>query len=559
MPSVKKVLFFKKVAIILSILWTMITYVFFVYQIHTEQRHIKNEVITNAKDITRQAEYIIRWAFDQKAKHQVKQAKLELKTDFSLRDLIYKMSAERGAVTVIEGNYLEDDFTNLNKQVKNTLQKMQKTKTEQFAFYLDDNKKYIFFAKPLLDDGTCSKCHVHDDKKKGDLLGNVNLKMQIPSFEDYKKDSYLFITIMYSSTWLFGLGIIWFIRHRNKIFYEKSVRSYEESIYALVDMMERRDSYTAGHSKRVATYAAMIADEYGCSDEEVDKIYRAGMLHDIGKVEIPDALLLKPDKLDDDEYDLIKTHAKFGYELLLREPFSELSSIVLHHHERYDGRGYPYGLKGEEIPFLSAIISVADAFDAMTTNRAYRESFSIQKALQILEEESGKQFNPKIIVVALKALKNVKSPEDTTQMPKNPLEEMRFSYYFKDQLTNCYNSSYLKFLLTHKQAHEKICVYHVNCKNFTKYNKQHGWNRGNILLKEIANAFKQNYKDTIVIRVFGDNFFLVTLEKHLTLNERLLDPLVDGKNINIEYKHMDLGSANIHTVEDLEDKLLQND
>jgi putative nucleotidyltransferase with HDIG domain len=558
MPSTKKVLFFKKVAVVLSILWTMITYIFFVYQLHTEQKHIRNEVIMNARDIARQSEYIILWAFNQKAKHKAKQAKLELKTDFSLRNLIYKMSAERGAKTVIEGNYLQDDLVNLNEKIKNTIKKMQRTKQDQFVLYTAENQKEIFYIKPLLNDGSCSKCHVHDDKEKGDLLGNVNLKMSIPTFKDYKADSYFFIIAMYLSTWFFGLGVIWFIRYKNKLFYEKSVRSYEESIYALVDMMERRDSYTAGHSKRVANYASMIADAYGCSDDDVDKIYRAGMLHDIGKVEIPDALLLKPDKLDNDEYELIKTHSKFGYELLSREPFIELSSIVLHHHERYDGNGYPYGLKKDEIPLLSQIICVADAFDAMTTNRAYRESYSVQKALEILREESGKQFNPTIVRVALKALKNVQSPEDTTQMPRNPLEEMRFSYYFKDQLTNCYNSSYLKFLLTHKQAHSKICVYHVNCKNFTNYNKKYGWHNGNLLLKNIAYSLKDRYKDSILIRTFGDNFFLITLGEHLEIDENILDPILEGKNMDVVYRHMDLSGKNIRTVEDLEDKILQN-
>ena len=115
-------------------------------------------------------------------------------------------------------------------------------------------------------------------------------------------------------------------------------------MYGLIDMMEKRDSYTAGHSQRVAEYSRLIVLASGGSHDDADFVYKAGMLHDIGKIEIPDAILLKPDKLNETEYALIKRHSTASYELLCREPFSSLANIVLHHHERYDGKGYRHNL-----------------------------------------------------------------------------------------------------------------------------------------------------------------------------------------------------------------------
>ena len=557
MPSSSKILFFKKVAILLSIVWSVIVFIFFIYQLHSEQNHIVTQTITNAKDMAKQSEYLINWAFEERIKQGNQKAKSDLKTDFSLRDLIYKMNEERGARSVVEGNYLEDDFANTDENIKNAILEMQTTLKDSFAFYTNKNETYLFYIKPLLDDGTCSRCHIHDDKKPGDLLGNVNLKLKIPTFREYNPQSFNFILFTYLFTWLIGLAIIWWIRYKNKLFYDHSVRSYEESIYALVDMMERRDSYTAGHSIRVAYYASLIADYYGCSDNDIDKIYQAGMLHDIGKIEIPDALLLKPDKLNALEYELIKTHAKFGYELLCKEPFSELSTIVLHHHERYDGNGYPYGLSGEQIPLLSQIIAVADAFDAMTTNRAYRQSYSLQEALVVIQAESGKQFSPKIVSVALEVLKDISLPQNTTQMPKNALEEMRFSYYFKDQLTDSYNSSYLRFLFAHQKDYEKLCLNHIRCKNFTSYNRRYGWSSGNILLRTIVDTLKASYPNAIIVRVFGDNFLVIHLSEHVVINTANLELLLHDKGIALEHKHLDILAENIKDFDDLEEKILK--
>jgi HD-GYP domain-containing protein (c-di-GMP phosphodiesterase class II) len=559
MPTSNRILFFNKIAIILTILWTSITYIFFAYQINSEQNHILNRTISNAKDIAQQSEELIHWAFDQKLKEKQQKTRLELKTDFSLRDLIYKMSEKRGAKVVIEGNYQEYDFKKLEPSIVAVIKNMQKHKKEYYTLFDKSEQSYLFYAKPLLDDGTCSRCHIHDDQKAGDILGNVNLKMKVPTFYEYNHSGFMFLFVAYTITWLIGLVVIWWSRHKNRSFFDQRVKSYEESIYALVDMMEKRDSYTAGHSKRVAYYASLIASKLDCSKDDVALIFQAGMLHDIGKIEIPDALLLKPSSLNQDEYELIKTHSQFGYELLCKEPFKNLSVIVLHHHERYDGTGYPYGLKGDQIPFLAQIISLADAFDTMTTNRIYRQSFSIEEALQRIEKESGTQFNPRIVSCARDVLSTVIIPENTTQMPKNLLEEMRFSYHFKDQLTGCYNVNYLQFIFTHMNEYETICIYHLNCVNFTGYNKTFGWKNGDILLKHIVNTFAQKYKDAIIVRAFGDNFFIINFNKHIEINNEILESVVCTNKLKIAWRHVDLKDEKIRSIEELEEKISKCD
>jgi putative nucleotidyltransferase with HDIG domain len=150
-------------------------------------------------------------------------------------------------------------------------------------------------------------------------------------------------------------------------------QNYEKTLYSMVEIIEDRDTYTAGHSARVARYSKLIAQEMGYSEKDCTRLYQAAMLHDVGKVATPDAVLLNPKQLNDIEYKLVQEHVMVGYKLLSNVPmFSSLADIVYSHHERYDGTGYPRGLKGNEIMPLARIIIVADAFDAMTTNRIYK-------------------------------------------------------------------------------------------------------------------------------------------------------------------------------------------
>ena len=333
---------------------------------------------------------------------------------------------------------------------------------------------------------------------------------------------------------------------------------YEESMYALIDMVEKRDSYTAGHSQRVAEYSKLLVLAMGYNSDEADFIYKAGMLHDIGKIEIPDAILLKPDKLSEVEYSLIKRHSTASYELLCREPFTMLSTIVLHHHERYDGGGYPSGLKADQIPFFSQVITVADAFDAMTTNRSYRKGLSRNEALVRLREERGKQFNPLIVDIAQEVFAEVKLQDNTTQMPKDLLEEMRFSYYFRDQLTGFYNINYLKYIFAHVNDHQLTLaqIDHLNCTNFSSFNKKHGWKKGDAFLHRIAETIQTCYKDAIIIRAYSDNFLILHLQPTEALNYEPIDQLMHENGLVMLYQQLVLEGNEVLSLEMLEDKLL---
>lgn len=153
-----------------------------------------------------------------------------------------------------------------------------------------------------------------------------------------------------------------------------------------------------GHGIRVASYAGSIAETFGYHEEQIREIELAGMLHDIGKLSIPSCILNKKCPLTYEEYLTIQNHPVQTYEILqCMKGFQHISVITLHHHERYDGFGYPVGLKGERIPFESQIISIADAFDAMTSDRPYRKALSVSHAISLIKEESGKQFHSGLV------------------------------------------------------------------------------------------------------------------------------------------------------------------
>ncbi len=194
---------------------------------------------------------------------------------------------------------------------------------------------------------------------------------------------------------------------------EEKVKDYQKILYALISMIEQRDSYTAGHSGRVANYSEMIAREMGYSEDECKLIYKAGILHDIGKIATPDSVLLKPDKLSELEHNLIKEHVNVGYKILRDIPmFRDISKIVKHHHEKYDGSGYPDGLIGDNIPPLSRIMMVADAFDAMTTNRIYKHKKSVADALEEIKSLSKIHYHDDVVEAAVKALGKIIISQD---------------------------------------------------------------------------------------------------------------------------------------------------
>lgn len=173
-------------------------------------------------------------------------------------------------------------------------------------------------------------------------------------------------------------------------------RNYIEIIQSIMSALEVKDAYTLGHSNRVAHYSKRIAERLNLNN--IDEIEVAALIHDIGKIGIPDSILNKPGRLTDQEFDIIKTHPEKGYIILEKiSLMNNIKYIVKCHHERIDGKGYPLGLKDYEIPIESKIISVADAFDAMTSDRCYRGKFDTYQAVNILSENAGSQFDPIIV------------------------------------------------------------------------------------------------------------------------------------------------------------------
>lgn len=183
---------------------------------------------------------------------------------------------------------------------------------------------------------------------------------------------------------------------------EQLRRSYLESTRALVAAVEARDPYTHQHSQRVSYYAKGIATRMGLDKREVSKIETAAILHDIGKIGIPDSILRKTDRLSPDEFEVIRSHPAIGVKILGHTTYLRRElPLILHHHERYDGRGYPAGLAGEAIPIGARVLAVADALDAMLSRRAYRSALSMLKTKRELRSHSGTQFDPAVVDVLL--------------------------------------------------------------------------------------------------------------------------------------------------------------
>lgn len=188
---------------------------------------------------------------------------------------------------------------------------------------------------------------------------------------------------------------------------EKLEKAYLDMIQTLRYTVEAKDTYTRGHSDRVSEYSVLIGQKLGLSDEEIKTLKIGGLFHDIGKIGIPDSILLKPSKLTDDEYSEIKNHPSIGAHILgAATIFKDIIPIVKHHHERYDGKGYPSGLKGEEIPYVARIAALADTFDAMTSRRSYRDKLDLEYVMNEIERCKGTQFDPELSDIFLNILKN---------------------------------------------------------------------------------------------------------------------------------------------------------
>lgn len=178
-----------------------------------------------------------------------------------------------------------------------------------------------------------------------------------------------------------------------------------ETVLTIARTVDAKDVNTSQHSARVAEYSVLIAEELGYDEKSKEQLRKAALLHDIGKIGIPDRILNKPERLTDEEYAIMKSHVVKGAEIL--KSFTLIEHVeegALYHHERYDGKGYVHGLKGEEIPLNARIIGIADTFDAMTANRIYRKQLDMDYVLNELEKGRGTQFDPELVDIMLRLI-----------------------------------------------------------------------------------------------------------------------------------------------------------
>ncbi|MBW1723333.1 MAG: response regulator [Deltaproteobacteria bacterium] len=201
----------------------------------------------------------------------------------------------------------------------------------------------------------------------------------------------------------------------NLALYDNLKQNFLASLMALVTAIEAKDTYTQQHSTRVTTYALKIARNMGCEKMDLNRLETMGPLHDIGKIGIPDSILNKPGPLTEEETECVRAHPTIGVNIVAPLGLDEQeTAIIKHHHERWDGKGYPDGLKGEEIPKLARILAVADAFDAMNSDRAYRKALPFDVCLDELRRNSGSQFDPKVVKAAIPVLSQRESQSGTS-------------------------------------------------------------------------------------------------------------------------------------------------
>ncbi len=384
-----------------------------------------------------------------------------------------------------------------------------------YIHYKDVNNKHI----PL------NECMAHRSMQEGEVYKNSN-ELLIKKNGSFVSVSMVATPLLSNSSIIGSVVVFSDNTSKNKILKleREKVKNQEQIILSMIDMIESRDSYTAGHTRRVAEYCVLIATEMGYSEEDIELLKNAAWLHDIGKISTPDSVLLKPGSLNDTEYRLIKEHLSAGYEMLKWiDQYKVISEIMREHHEKYDGSGYPQGLKGNAIKPLSRIMIVADAFDAMTTNRVYKPKKAISVALKELQKLSAIHFHPDVVDAAVVALKKIEIDSDISQLPKTVIEEQRFSYFYKDRLTNLFIIEYLELILRYYVNSNSIYIYDIKLHNFSKYNREFGWKEGDNFLIKFSEFINSLYKESVVFRVEGDDFLIVSEAKLDTIKSEISD------------------------------------
>lgn len=293
-----------------------------------------------------------------------------------------------------------------------------------------------------------------------------------------------------------------------------------QAIMTVANTVDAKDDYTKGHSMRVAAYSELLAQRLGWSEEEIQNIYYVAMLHDVGKIGVPDAVLNKPFKLTDVEFRLIKGHTLMGAEILNDfRMFPNISVGAKYHHERYDGKGYPEGLKGESIPLVARVIGLVDSYDAMTSNRVYRKRLNDDVVMQELQKGKGSQWDPELVDIFVElikegALAKMWMPEEDMATPifgsGKILGESMASENILDSPVD-----YLTGLLSKQKGEHDITLslradggslMLIDMDHFRKINDEYGHLMGDVALKMTADVLREVGGNHLVCRTGGDEF-----------------------------------------------------
>jgi putative nucleotidyltransferase with HDIG domain len=234
-----------------------------------------------------------------------------------------------------------------------------------------------------------------------------NFKWAVPNFMAFTPLGML-VALIYKNFGIWGLVLLFIplmlSRHSFQLYMDLR-ENYLNTVQALVQALEAKDTYTSGHSSRVGKLAASMAAEMNMSDEKMEFLKYASVLHDVGKIGVSEFILNKKDKLLDSEWKSIRNHPVIGEEIIKKIKFMyDIGEVTRHHHERYDGNGYPDGLRGEQIPLEARIIAVADTYDAITSNRSYRNARTHEEAVVELRRVAGTQLDPKLVDVFCKVM-----------------------------------------------------------------------------------------------------------------------------------------------------------
>ena len=297
-----------------------------------------------------------------------------------------------------------------------------------------------------------------------------------------------------------------------------------QNIITIANIIDAKDEYARGHSKRVAGYACALAKELHYTEEQIRNVECIGLLHDIGKIGMPDDILNKIGKLSEDEYKKMKDHVVIGGEILNGNGMLDgLTQGVTYHHERYDGTGYPEGLRGKEIPEIARIICIADAYDAMTSYRVYRHGLAEDEIIHELESNKGKQFDPEFVRIFIELIKEKKleSIQQNGESGKEELDDQSIVLLREviakqnaekekkselDYLTSTYRRDIgeRKIMECLEGSHGAVILFDI--KNLREVNHRLGIIGGDYLLESLAEILREYREDGIIVRYAGDEF-----------------------------------------------------